>query len=71
VHAKIAARLEHARREHPDNTFVESIQAVVGETEELVNAWHTETTARMMDENLDVAICAIRLANKEYISKTV
>lgn len=64
--AMLAARLEHARREHPvfarnqrDGVFV-----VNAETLELIDALE-EGPARIIDEALDVAATAMRLVMGE------
>ena len=67
----LAARLEHARREHP--VFAESNDAaldiILDEAEELsreIN--HGGSSARVIDEALDVAATAMRLVMGEVQS---
>lgn len=64
----LAARLEHARREHP--VFAESNDAALGvildEVEELSHEInHGGHPARIVDEALDVAATAMRLVMGE------
>lgn len=64
----LAARLEHARREHP--VFAQdaghAVEVVFDEYQELKMAWlHDEGPARVIDEALDVAATAMRLVMGE------
>jgi hypothetical protein len=63
----LAARLEHARKEHP--VFATSkdaaLDVILDEAEELSNAIHREGQARVIDEALDVAATAMRLVMGE------
>lgn len=63
----LAARLDHARREHP--VFATSkdaaLDVILDEAEELSNAIHREGPARVIDEALDVAATAMRLVMGE------
>lgn len=66
--ALLAARLDHARREHP--VFAESNEAAVNviwnEWTELRDAeYYDEGPARIVDEALDVAATAMRLVMGE------
>lgn len=64
----LAARLEHARKEHP--VFAEdergAIVVIQDELNELKDAWmKCEGTDRIIDEALDVAATAMRLVMGE------
>ena len=63
----LAARLEHARREHPvfaTNT-PEAVGVIGREWDELYDAVKSEGPARIIDEALDVAATAMRLVMGE------
>ena len=63
----LAARLDHARKEHP--VFAESngiaFTVIDDELDELFNAMLHEGPARIVDEALDVAATAMRLVMGE------
>ena len=63
----LAARLEHARREHP--VFAEhvndAVEVIRDEIDELRVAIANECPARVLDEALDVAATAMRLVMGE------
>lgn len=63
----LAARLDHARREHP--VFAthnrEAAHVIDCELNELLHAIHNEGPARIIDEALDVATTAMRLVMGE------
>ena len=63
----LAARLEHARREHPVFAVSEdnAIIVISDELEELVHASRHETKDRVISEALDVATTAMRLVMGE------
>ena len=63
----LAARLEHARKEHP--VFAEDVFSawivIQDELNELFQEIHAEGPARIIDEALDVATTAMRLVMGE------
>ena len=63
----LAARLDHARKEHP--VFATgndaALDVILDEAEELSSAIHHEGPARVLDEALDVAATAMRLVMDE------
>ena len=63
----LAARLEHARREHPlfAEHADEAVEVIRDEIEELRVAIANEGPARVIDEALDVATTAMRLVMGE------
>ena len=68
----LAARLEHARREHP--VFAEythdAVDVIRDEWRELHSAVHYgEGPARILDEALDVAATAMRLVMGEVVER--
>jgi hypothetical protein len=66
--ALLAARLDHARKEHPVFAYFESdaVDVIRDEWRELHNAVHMgEGPARIRDEALDVAATAMRLVMGE------
>ncbi len=64
----VAERMDHARKKHP--VFAECPEdavAVIGEEyAELVHAVRWETSERLHDEGLDLAVTALRLVNGEH-----
>lgn len=62
----LARRLEHARKEHPvfAHTMVQAVYVVNDETLEMIDALD-QSTARVLDEALDVAATAMRLVMGE------
>ena len=64
----LAARLEHARREHPVfvKTYEQAVDVIWEEWTELRDAdYYDEGPARILDEALDVAATAMRLVMGE------
>ncbi len=63
----LAARLEHARREHPvfATSSFDAVEVIQNEVYELKIAEYEEGPARIIDEALDVAATAMRLVMGE------
>ncbi|NCD26430.1 MAG: hypothetical protein EOL86_12675 [Deltaproteobacteria bacterium] len=63
----LAARLEHARKEHPVFAIddEDAVQIIFDECDELADAVAFESRRRVIDEALDVAATAMRLVMGE------
>lgn len=66
---RIADRVAHARREHPDwqgRGEMYALDVIDGEMLELKHAVAAETRERMADEALDVIATCVRFLNREH-----